>query len=232
MKHTFIYTYKKAINDKVIVKPTFEEITSEQLIHKILDFRAKYPDIVCIVKCRNFDDICKYYSLLKDTFKTLAIHDRFKDEPLDDNLNYVPAKIDELEYEVYIHQRKLDEGIDLPQAKILILTYSVGSGKELVQTIGRVVRVFRDYNPIVFELGNSKNIRLWDNYIEFDDYISDKSSAEKFLNTLNTASLLESYLDAFLNIVILNLRIKRNSISRSSNLQDPSYTFSIGVLYK
>lgn len=197
VKHTFIYTYKKAINDKVIVKPTFEEITSEQLIHKILDFRAKYPDIVCIVKCRNFDDICKYYSLLKDTFKTLAIHDRFKDEPLDDNLNYVPAKIDELEYEVYIHQRKLDEGIDLPQAKILILTYSVGSGKELVQTIGRVVRVFRDYNPIVFELGNSKNIRLWDNYIEFDDYISDKSSAEKFLNTLNTASLLESYLDAF-----------------------------------
>ncbi|ELY4782409.1 restriction endonuclease subunit R, partial [Cronobacter sakazakii] len=197
VKHAFIYTYKKAVNDKVIVKPTFEEIRPEQLTHKILDFREKYPDIVCIVKCRNFDDICKYYTFLKDTFKTLAIHDRFKDEPLDDNLHYVPAKIDELEYEVYIHQRKLDEGIDLPQAKILILTYSVGSGKELVQTIGRVVRVFRDYDPIVFELGNSKNIRLWDNYIEFDEYISDKSSAEKFLNTLNTASLLEKYLDAF-----------------------------------
>ncbi|UWM65751.1 DEAD/DEAH box helicase [Enterobacter sp. CP102] len=197
VNHAFIYTYKKAINDKVIVKPTFEEITSEQLTHKILNFREKNPDAVCIVKCRNFDDICRYYSFLKDTFKTLAIHDRFKDEPLDDNLHYVPAKIDELDYEVYIHQRKLDEGIDLPQAKILILTYSVGSGKELVQTIGRVVRVFRDYNPIVFELGNSKNIRLWDNYIEFDSYISEKSSAEKFLNTLNTASLLESYLDAF-----------------------------------
>ncbi len=197
VNHAFIYTYKKAINDKVIVKPTFEEITSEQLIGKVLDFRVKYPDAVCIVKCRNFDDICKYYSFFKDTFKTLAIHERFKEEPLDDNLHYVPAKIDELEYEVYIHQRKLDEGIDLPQAKILILTYSVGSGKELVQTIGRIVRVFRDYDPIVFELGKSKNIRLWNNYIEFDDYISGKSSAEKFLNTLNTASLLESYLDAF-----------------------------------
>ncbi|MBG6017267.1 DEAD/DEAH box helicase family protein [Proteus mirabilis] len=197
VKHSFIYTYKKAINDKVIVKPTFEEITPDQLIRNILDFRGKYPDAVCIVKCRNFDDICKYYFLLKDTFKTLAIHDRFKDEPLDDNLHYVPAKIDELEYEVYIHQRKLDEGIDLPQAKILILTYSVGSGKELVQTIGRVVRVFRDYNPIIFELEKSKNFRLWSNYIEFDDYISDKSSSEKFLNTLNTASLLKSYLDAF-----------------------------------
>lgn len=197
VKHSFIYTYKNAIRDQVIVKPTFEQITPELLIQKILDYKNNFPGIVCIIKCRNFEDICRYYILLKNKFKTLAIHDRFKEEPLDNNLHYVPAKIHELDYEVYIHQRKLDEGIDLPQAKILVLTYPVGSGKELVQTIGRVVRVFDNYEPVIYEFENSKNNRLWKNYINFDEYISDKSSADKFLNTLNTSSLLENYLDAF-----------------------------------
>ena len=79
----------------------------------------------------------------------------------------------------------------------MILTYPVSSGKELVQTIGRVVRIYENYKPTVIELNDNSNKSLWDNYQEFDDYISNPNSAKRFLNTLNTSSLIESYLDAF-----------------------------------
>ncbi|WP_317457453.1 helicase-related protein [Acinetobacter baumannii] len=119
------------------------------------------------------------------------MHDQFKDKEIEDVYREIPANLAELNYEVLIHQRKLDEGIDLPEAKILILTYPVGSGKELVQTIGRVVRIYQNYQPTVFEISTQSNNNLWGNYQEFDEYISNPESAERFLNTLDTALLVE-----------------------------------------
>ncbi|MBN7124116.1 restriction endonuclease subunit R [Erwinia billingiae] len=197
VNHSYIYTYKDAIQDEVIVKPNFLKYDLNILKNVIKEYKQSHPGAVCIIKCKNFEEIKKYYSQLKSEFKVLAIHDGFKHAEVDHNLHYVPANIDKLDFEIYIHQRKLDEGIDLPQAKVLVLTYPVGSGKELVQTIGRVVRIYEKYEPLVIESDEIQNKRLWDNYLEFDKYLSNKSSAQKFLNTLNTASLLENYLDAF-----------------------------------
>ncbi|HDY7021970.1 TPA: hypothetical protein RRE39_005377, partial [Klebsiella pneumoniae] len=74
-------------------------------------------------------------------------HRQFETSPLDENLYNVPSNLAESPYKVLIHQRMLDEGIDLPNAKLLILTYSVRSGKELVQTMGRIVRWYKDKSP-------------------------------------------------------------------------------------
>lgn len=197
VNHSYIYSYKQAIDDKVIVAPNFETIDESNIVEKINYVRTIYPNAVCIIKCENFVDIQKYFNDLKYTFSTIAIHDQFKNDDIEHTFHYVPAKLAELNYEILIHQRKLDEGIDLPEAKILILTYPVGSGKELVQTIGRVVRVYENYIPFIFELSGNSNLRLWENYLEFDTYISNPTSAQRFLNTLNTASLIDSYLEAF-----------------------------------
>ena len=86
---------------------------------------------------------------MKTEFNTAAIHEQYAKSSNDNTLQNVPANISDKDYEVIIHQKKLDEGVDLPQAKILILTYRIGSGRELVQTVGRVVRIYEDYKPYV-----------------------------------------------------------------------------------
>ncbi|HFF4835841.1 TPA: helicase-related protein, partial [Acinetobacter baumannii] len=195
---------------KVIVAPIFETITLSKALEnmeldtdfsiiyeKINKIKESQPDAVCIIKCKEFHDIEIFFSKFKELYRTAAIHDQFKDKEIEDVYREIPANLAELNYEVLIHQRKLDEGIDLPEAKILILTYPVGSGKELVQTIGRVVRIYQNYQPTVFEISTQSNNNLWGNYQEFDEYISNPESAERFLNTLDTALLVENYLDVF-----------------------------------
>ncbi|HGT8105741.1 TPA: helicase-related protein, partial [Escherichia coli] len=128
---------------------------------------------------------------------------------LDENLYNVPSNLSESPYKILIHQRMLDEGIDLPNAKLLILTYSVRSGKELVQTMGRVVRWYKDKSPLVIDYNECTNVDLWENYQEFDNYLTDKTSLRKFINTLNTASLVEKYLDAFPEISYFDATYKK-----------------------
>lgn len=197
VKHSYIYTYKKATEENVIVQPRFDTLSKSQLTQKIRELKEEQPDSICIVKCKNFSDIQNYFDEFASTFRTVAIHDQYETNQEDHKYNYVPQNLAELGYEVLIHQRKLDEGIDISEAKILILTYPVGSGKELVQTIGRVVRVYKDYLPTVLEVEEGKNYDLWKNYLEFDEYITNENSAKRFLNTLNTANLIDKYLDAF-----------------------------------
>ncbi|EOQ69757.1 DEAD/DEAH box helicase [Acinetobacter pittii] len=209
-EHSYIYTYKQAIDNQVIVSPKFETISisqSNENINEDTDFSQIYnklntikelqPDAVCIIKCKEFSDIEKYFLKFNQSFKTVAIHEQFKDKDIDNTFSYVPADLAELGYEVLIHQRKLDEGIDIPEAKVLILTYPVGSGKELVQTVGRVVRIYQNYQPTVLEISTESNNHLWKNYLEFDDYISNAESAKRFLNTLDTALLVDNYLEVF-----------------------------------
>ncbi|MBP2544948.1 DEAD/DEAH box helicase [Acinetobacter guillouiae] len=197
VNHSYIYTYKFAISDKVIVSPKFEKIREEEVFATLDLIKKNQPNSKCIIKCKEFSDIEKYFKIFSEKFKTIAIHQQFEKKNLEHRFSDVPSKLAELDYEVLIHQRKLDEGIDIPEAKILILTYPVGSGKELVQTIGRVVRIYDNYEPTVIEFDGTNNKNLWKNYQEFDEYISNSQSAKRFLNTLNTSSLIESYLEAF-----------------------------------
>lgn len=207
--HSYIYTYKKAINDSVISPPTFQKIDKSSIINSIRNFIGKNKDVKCIIKCDDFKSICEHYEYLKGEFKTLAIHRQFENKPLDNNVYNVPQNISESDFEVLIHQRMLDEGIDIPNAKLLILTYSVRSGKELVQTMGRIVRCYKDVVPIVIEYTNCINKGLWENYQEFDEYLSNPHSSKKFLNTLNTASLVEKYLEAFPDVSYFDSSYKR-----------------------
>lgn len=209
INHSYIYTYKKAIDERVISPPTFQKTDKSLIINSINEFFKKNKNVKCIIKCDDFESICDHYNYLKDEFKTLAIHRQFENKPLDKNVYNVPKNISESDYEVLIHQRMLDEGIDIPNAKILILTYSVRSGKELVQTMGRIVRWYNGIVPIVIEYNNCSNLGLWQNYQEFDEYLSNPHSSKKFLNTLNTASLVEKYLEAFPDVSYFDSSYKR-----------------------
>lgn len=80
---------------------------------------------------------------------------------------------------------------------MLVLTYPVNSGRELVQTIGRVVRTFEDFEPKVIEIEQNANEKMWQNYRNFDSSLNSASAAKKFIASLDSNKLIEQYLEAF-----------------------------------
>ncbi|QYJ94270.1 DEAD/DEAH box helicase [Shewanella spartinae] len=194
---SYIYTFEKALEDGVLKEPQFETIQADELSASIRHFLNNNPGAKCIIKANKFSDVEHYYALLNEQFNLLAIHEQFTADPRENAKSSVPSNLNSSNYEVIIHQRKLDEGVDIPQAKLLVLTYAVSSGRELVQTIGRVVRLFGEVDPKVLELGQNANEQMWRNYRIFDSSISDDSAAKKFISSLDVNRLIELYLEAF-----------------------------------
>ncbi|WP_353749177.1 helicase-related protein, partial [Shigella sonnei] len=129
----------------------------------------------CIIKCKDAYDISRYHESISKKFKTVSIHETFRNDEASGKFKSVNSALKSDNIRVLIHQHKLDEGVDLPEAKLLVLTYQVGSGRELVQTIGRVVRNYNSIEPMIIDLASSSNERMWQSYRVFDDYISTPS---------------------------------------------------------
>ncbi|WP_318520423.1 DEAD/DEAH box helicase [Photobacterium leiognathi] len=223
---SFIYTFEKALEDDVLKEPIFETIVKDNLKIKIREFLDTNPNTKCIVKCNKFSDVEVYYEQLNDEFNVLAIHEKYSGDPRDNVKSTVPANLKNSEYEVIIHQRKLDEGVDIPQAKLLILTYPVSSGRELVQTIGRVVRIYGDIEPKVLELEHNTNEKMWKNYRCFDTSLNSDTAVKKFIASLDASNLIELYLEAFPDVSYYGNRFLSkfdlNTFSAESSLNIPT----------
>ena len=59
---------------------------------------------------------------------------------------YILRKFAEGEYQVLVAMKCLDEGVDVPPAKIAILMASSGNSREYIQRIGRVIRRYPNKN--------------------------------------------------------------------------------------
>jgi superfamily II DNA or RNA helicase len=196
-KSSYIFTFKMALKDSVLREPIFSTINEVDVVDAVSQRLAEQKGTICIVKCNTGEEVRRYYRILSQKFRTLAIHDSLKGNDNEGLKSSVPRKVADQDWQVLVHQRKLDEGVDIPHAKTLILTYPVSSGRELVQTVGRIVRIYEEFMPHVIEIGTDSNEKLWKNYRKFDESLSGSNSAKKFLNSLNTASLIDSYLEAF-----------------------------------
>jgi len=194
---SYIYTFAEAAEDGVLFAPRMESVESNDLEDAINSFLKANPELKCIVKCKNFDEVQSYFERLSKLAPTIAVHDAFENDSLDVQRVSVPKDIAESAYRILIHQHKLDEGVDIPCAKLLVLTYVVGSGRELVQTIGRVVRAFKNQEPVVLEIADDANRVMWESYLDFDASLKSEAGVAKFLSSLDSAKLIELYLDAF-----------------------------------
>lgn len=195
-----VYTFDEAVKQGDLVSPRFEQINRDLLVPRIHELFERFPNAKCIVKCRTFKDIEAYYEVFSGHFKTLAIHDQFTGTKSEAKRASVPADLARSDWKVIVHQHKLDEGVDIPQARVLILTYTVGSGRELVQAIGRVVRKFDGLPSFIIECQGAANRAMWLNYLDFDAYLATPAKRTAFLRSLDTAGLLRKYLEAFPDI--------------------------------
>lgn len=194
---SYIYTFAEAAEDGVLSAPSIESVVKEKIDVVVSDFLEKNSELKCIVKCKNFEEVQYYFKLFSKVAPTIAVHDAYKNDSRQNERVSVPRDLATSSYRILVHQHKLDEGVDIPCAKMLILTYVVGSGRELVQTIGRVVRAFKGCNPIVIESDGDSNQLMWESYRDFDKSLRSKAGISKFLNSLDSAKLIELYLDAF-----------------------------------
>lgn len=198
LESTFCYTFKRAAEHQVILEPAFEQCTIADAARRTSIFLSENPTAKAIVKAKSLGDVLRLKGLMEGAgLSVLAIHDKLPDDTSAGTAKTVPSGLNSRDVRVVIHQRKLDEGVDLPSAKLCVLTYPVASGRELVQTVGRIVRNFEGIQPLVLDCGSSSNTKMWANYLDFDSSISTDDGWAKFVNSLDTAKLIESYLDTF-----------------------------------
>jgi superfamily II DNA or RNA helicase len=222
----FIYTFKEALQEEILSPPIFESIEENLLVNRVRDLLREQKNTKCIVKCNTGDDVEKYRKLFSEHFITAAYHDRYKGKKrLENCSDNVPKNLKTMNHQVIIHQKKLDEGVDIPQAKIIVLTYPVSNGRELVQTIGRVVRLFNNCKSYVLDMSSKSNEKIWGNYREFDNYLSHEANWKKFLKSLDTSALIDSYLESFPEYSYFDAGFKRkfdlNSFDLSRDLKLP-----------
>lgn len=198
-KASYIYTFSEAAEDGVLCAPSVDSVGDYELDSVISAFLAKNLELKCIVKCKNFEEVQRYFDRFSKLAPTIAVHDAYKNDSRQTERVSVPQDIATSSYRILVHQHKLDEGVDIPCAKMLVLTYVVGSGRELVQTIGRVVRAFKGTDPVVVELDDGSNQVMWESYRDFDESLRSSTGVSKFLSSLDSAKLIELYLDAFPN---------------------------------
>lgn len=197
-KHAYVFTFKNAVSDGIIYAPTYEQVREvEATLQKVANFLNSNADLKCIVKCKNLEEIEKYHNIFSPHFSTASVHEKFDNLEADRKLKRVSAALKIEGLRIIIHQHKLDEGVDIPEAKLLVLTYELGSGRELVQAVGRVVRKYGDVHPIVLDLTGGVNEGMWEGYERFDNYISTETGAKDFVKSLSTSYLIENFLESF-----------------------------------
>ncbi|TDA44923.1 DEAD/DEAH box helicase [Burkholderia pyrrocinia] len=204
-----IYTFHEAAKKHDLVRPIFEQVKFPDLSSRVHEIFKEIPDAKCIIKCKNFEEIEKYSDIFSKSFKTLSIHQNYVGQSTNDKRASVPLDLGKSDWKIIVHQHKLDEGVDIPQARILILTYPVGSGRELVQAVGRVVRKFESLPSYVLEYPETSNHQMWENYIDFDTYLASPDKRAAFLMSLDTTALLRRYLDAFPDVSYFESSFRR-----------------------
>lgn len=232
----YIYTFSEALEDNVLMAPSFQTIEKKTLKLEVAEFLRRNSDTKCLVKCSCIEDIEEYFKLLSKEFDVLAIHEQFakgSNYNPDGARKHVTSAVNSdeiLKYQIIIHQRKLDEGVDIPSAKLLVLTYTVASGRELVQTVGRVVRRY-DASPVILELDSNANHSMWDNYRRFDMSLKGEHNQRMFLASLDTNKLLENYLHSFPAVAYVGNSFKSKfsfediDLAKSLNIPQASICF-------
>lgn len=129
-----------------------------------------------IIRCESQSEIEKMVASLKKLKKRVAgIHQNFKDK--DDLLSQVPDNSLQQNYDFFIHQFKLIEGIDNPDFCIVAIYAPFKSSRLLVQQVGRVLRnpsLKPDQKAYLFCTDEVKLKNEWRSYLEYDKMVDSR----------------------------------------------------------
>lgn len=123
-----------------------------------------------IIRCENNEDIKKIVNaLLRLKKRVIGIHENFK--PVKGFTSQVPKSKEQEEYDFFVHQFKLIEGIDNPNFCVISIFSDFKSTRLLIQQIGRVLRNPQrqpNQKAYLFCRNKKKISQEWEKYIEYD----------------------------------------------------------------
>ncbi len=145
----------------------------------IIDKKLKIQGITnpkIIIRCENERDVGQVVKALDKLKKSVVgIHENFKETK--NTTSTVPDKNKQSEYDFFVHQYKLIEGIDNPDFCVVALYSDFSNTRLLIQQIGRVLRnpnKKKDQFAYLFCLDNQKIKLEWEKYLDFDHKMADK----------------------------------------------------------
>ena len=187
-----------------------------------------------IIRCENSKDIEKMVTALKKVKKrVIGIHDNFTTNK--DYSNEVPSKPEQANYQFFVHQFKLIEGIDNPDFCIVALYTDFKNTRLLIQQIGRVLR-----NPgqkhgakaYLYGLDQTKLLDDWQKYLDYDQMIDNRKKLFDVTDVLkvNKEASTLYFSGAFRDLVdVKNISLEKSLLFQkkiNAFYQDPSLTFA------
>lgn len=130
-----------------------------------------------IIRCENAEDIKKIvYGLLKLKKRVIGIHENFK---LSEGFTLqVPKSAEQENYDFFVHQYKLIEGIDNPSFCVVSIFSDFKSTRLLIQQIGRVLRNpqrLANQKAYLFCRNKNKITEEWNKYLAYDKLLDGRN---------------------------------------------------------
>ncbi|MCJ7649152.1 MAG: DEAD/DEAH box helicase family protein [Candidatus Lokiarchaeota archaeon] len=178
------FSYAQAIKTNVVRKIEIVEIenlcsASKNFVKMVVTFfESKKSELVkngiynpkVIIRCETKEIIREIVEILKREGKrVIGIHEEFKNTQ--DLVKKVPLG---MEYEYWVHQFKLTEGIDDPSFSVLAIYNHFSNSRSLIQQIGRITRN-PNFKPklcgyVLTDLKQKIKIE-WNAFTDFDEYL-------------------------------------------------------------
>jgi superfamily II DNA or RNA helicase len=146
-------------------------------------------DIKIILRFSNYKDILiAYEHLQKNNYSVIAIHHSFNKTTtngINNSQNLysdVPTDIKSRKENFWLHQDKLNEGIDDSSFKVLGIYGSFGDVRSLVQQVGRIIRKTSfgkeskdDKAKVYYVQSNFDQLTLWEEYCHYERKIKENN---------------------------------------------------------
>jgi superfamily II DNA or RNA helicase len=182
-RSTHHFTHKRAVDEKIIRKLSFEELVSRTDIPSLsVAFAKKWKDAKrtkkfpsqaprAIICCSGATDIEEAVThLRKAGLKAIGIHEQFETPANPNLLNNVPDP-QRTDSEIWVHQHKLTEGLDDHRFCCVALFTRIRNDRKLIQQIGRVLRrdaTDRSAPAILVAPPEFSAEAEWTGYLEFE----------------------------------------------------------------
>lgn len=173
-RYSFRYSYKDAINDGIIRKIEFKNIsinsTDKEISEVIDEIYESNQNNKLIVRCDEESLIEEIVNSINSRYKTpvaLGCHSNFTNgNNLVNKGNMVLLKEG---YDIYVHQNMLIEGINIPEISTLIILGDIKNGKAFIQQVGRCLRKGNGEARIYVPKNKYKYYKKqWMNFIKYD----------------------------------------------------------------
>lgn len=181
--------------------------------------RGAPTDPRAIIQCSGAPNIRRIAALLKKRgLDTVGVHHQFSKDPESWLVEKTPVP-DQATFEVWVHERKLTEGLDDHRFCAVAFAHPVRNDRSLVQQLGRILRPTPakvgqvQEKADVFHSSDLQLERSWINYREFE-------TQPNLVATERYRSMVDSLLQQQPDLEYFGNRFRKRFDSRSPHLVD------------